>query len=95
MQIGFVSQRAVDYRRIRVIRDCECCRAAVQFMLAGENETRRIHSRASACGCSMGPTVRPTWWSSAPPRCRRKFHGPAQGPRKPAGLTLWHATRSC
>ncbi len=48
MQIGVEAQRAVENRRIFVIDDDEISRAALQFMLADENETHEFASIEAA-----------------------------------------------
>ena len=48
MQIGVDSQRAVDNKRVFVIDDNEVTRAALQFMLADENETHEFAAIAPA-----------------------------------------------
>jgi len=48
MQIGVDAQRAVENRRIFVIDESEIDRAALQFMLADENETHEFATLEAA-----------------------------------------------
>ena len=48
MQIGVEAQRAVENRRVFVIDEDEINRAALQFMLADDNETHEMASVADA-----------------------------------------------
>ncbi|BAP88479.1 response regulator receiver protein [Burkholderiales bacterium GJ-E10] len=48
MQIGVDAQRAVENRRVFVIDESEIDRAALQFMLADENETHEFASVQAA-----------------------------------------------
>jgi len=48
MQIGVDAQRAVENRRVFVIDDGEIDRAALQFMLADENETHEFATMQAA-----------------------------------------------
>jgi DNA-binding response OmpR family regulator len=48
MQIGVEAQRAVENRRVFVIDEDEINRAALQFMLADENETHEFATVAAA-----------------------------------------------
>jgi DNA-binding response OmpR family regulator len=59
MQIGVEAQRAVENRRVFVIDEDEVNRAALQFMLADENETHEFAApeAALAKGASWQPDL--------------------------------------